>query len=104
MIVRACPSSVLDEVLAQLEAKTPAEVPLTEADLQRILDLDLTSCDFVGDSGCCDPDCWRCHSSLRPENLRTLAKNSAIAAMLFRAWQLRDEQPAWRPGCRMEEP
>lgn len=69
---------------------------LSKADLQQIRDLDLSSCDFVGDSGCCDPDCWQCH--LGPDNLRTLAKNLATAAMLCRAWQQRDEDPVWRPG------
>lgn len=62
-------------------------------------DLDLSSCDFVGDSGCVDPDCWRCHSPLGPENLRTLAANLASAALLCRAWQLRDVCPTWKPGC-----
>jgi len=75
------------------------DVPLTEADLKMIRDLDLTSCDFVGDSGCTDPDCWRCHSPLRPENLRTLAENLAIAALLCWAWKLRDGCPTWKPGC-----
>lgn len=97
--------SVLDEMLAQLDATMPEEVPpATDADIQRIVrDLDLTSCDFVGDSGCVDLDCWRCHSPLRPENLRTLARNLAAAAMLCRAWHLRDLEPAWRPGCRLAE-
>jgi hypothetical protein len=78
------------------------DTPLTEADLESIRQLGLTSCDFVGDSGCCDPNCWRCHSPLRPENLRTLAKNLAAAAMLCRAWQQRDADPAWNPGCNIE--
>jgi hypothetical protein len=78
------------------------DVPLTEAELESLRQLDLTSCDFVGDSGCTDPDCWRCHSLMGPENLRTLAKNLATAAMLCRAWQLRDADPAWRPGCNLE--
>ena len=55
------------------------------------MDLDLTyltSCDFVGDSGCCNPDCWQCHSGIGPENLRTLAKNLVAAAALCRAWQI----------------
>ena len=77
--------------------------PLTEADLKMIRDLNLTSCDFVGDSGCVDPDCWRCHSPLGPENLCALAKNLAAAAILCRAWQMRDDQPAWRPGCNLDE-
>jgi hypothetical protein len=64
----------------------------------------LTSCDFVGDSGCCDPNCWQCHSPLCPENLRRLAKNLASAAMLCRAWALNDEQPSWQPGCSMDAP
>lgn len=63
------------------------------------VNFDLSSCDAVGDSGCTDPDCWRCHSPLRPENLRTLADNLATAAMLFFAWQLRAVCPAWQPGC-----
>ena len=62
----------------------------------------LSSCDFVGDSGCVNPDCWRCHSPLRPENLRTLAKNLQAAAMLCRAWHLREIDPTWRPGCHIE--
>ena len=68
-----------------------------------VRDTDLSSCAFVGDSGCVDPDCWRCHSPLRPENLRTLAKNLAAAAMLCRAWNARDLEPAWRPGCQLDE-
>src|SRR5262249_55016914 len=48
----------LDELLARM----PEEEPLSEADVARVRDLDLTSCDFVGDSGCIDPNCWRCHS------------------------------------------
>ena len=79
------------------------DAPLTEADLKMIRDLNLSSCDFVGDSGCCDPNCWQCHSPLGPENLRTLAKNLAAAAMLCRAWQMRDVAPAWRPGCNLDE-
>lgn len=67
------------------------------------LEIELTSCDFVGDEGCVDPDCWRCHSPMGPENLRTLAKNLAAAAMLCRAWELRGADPAWRPGCNIEE-
>lgn len=69
----------------------------------REISLELTSCDFCGDSGCCDPDCWRCHSPLRPENLRTLAENLRVAGILCRAWQMREEEPAWRPGCNLDE-
>jgi hypothetical protein len=90
--------SLLDEMMAQLEATASPEV--TEADLQRIRDLDLSSCDFC-ESGCSDPDCWRCYSPLRPDNLRRLAKNLAVAAMLCRAWDQRDVDPAWRPGCNL---
>lgn len=75
---------------------------------------ELTSCDFVGDSGCSDPDCWQCHSPLGPEGLRTLAKNLAIAATLCRAHRLGFDEgmdaagvgegyPSahpWTPGCR----
>ena len=89
--------------------------PLTEADLEAVRQLDLTSCDFVGDSGCCDPDYWRCHSPLRTENLRTLAENLAAAAMLCRAHLLGFDEgmdtagvsegyPSsrpWTPGCRL---
>lgn len=88
--------------MTQLDATAPPEVPLTEADLQRLRDLDLSSCDFVGDSGCVDPECWRCHSPLRPENLRAFAKNIATAAMLCRAWSHRDLDPAWQPGCNLD--
>lgn len=95
-------SAVLDEMIASLEATLLPEVPLTEEDLARLRDLDLTSCDFVGDAGCCDPECWRCHSPLRPENLRTLAVNIKTAAMLCRAWELRDAEPDWQPGCKIE--
>lgn len=63
--------------------------------------MNVTSCDFVGDVGCCDPDCWRCHSPLSPAHLRTLAGNLAIAALLCRAWRLHDETPAWSPGCNI---
>jgi len=93
--------SALDELLERLGPEE--DVPLTEEALQRIRDLNLTSCDFVGDSGCVDPDCWQCHSPIGPENLRTLAKNIATAAMLCRAWQLHGEDPAWSPGCNIEE-
>lgn len=94
-------TSPLDAMIASLESSLPAEEPLTEADLQRIRDLNLTSCDFVGDSGCCDPDCWQCHSPIGPEHLRQLAKNIVSAAMLCRAWQERGEHPEWRPGCNI---
>jgi hypothetical protein len=94
-------SAVLDEMIASLEASLPPEAPLTKEDLARIRELDLTSCDFCGD-GCCDPDCWRCYSPLAPDNLRTLAGNLKIAAMLCRAWELRGQEPAWRPGCNIE--
>ena len=77
------------------------DTPLTEEDLASIRQLNLTSCDFVGDSGCCDPNCWQCHSPIGPDNLRHLAKNIAAAAMLCRAWQMRDVDPAWRPGCNI---
>jgi len=94
--------SALDELLERLGVGVEDDdAPLTEADLQGIRDLNLTSCDFVGDSGCVDPDCWQCHSPIGPQNLRTLAKNLAAAAMLCRAWQLRDEDAAWRPGCNL---
>jgi dihydrofolate reductase len=53
------------------------------------------------DGVCSDPDCWLCYSPLRPENLRTLAKNLATAAMLYRAWRLRDEDSNWQPGCNL---
>ena len=79
------------------------DTPLTETDLESIRQLGLTSCDFVGDSGCCDPNCWQCHSPVGPDNLRCLAKNLAAAAMLCRAWQMHDADPAWRPGCHLDE-
>jgi hypothetical protein len=90
--------SLLDELIAN----APPEEPLTEADLKRIGDLGLTSCDFVGDSGCVDPDCWQCHSPLSPTHLRTLAGNIKTAAMLCRAWEQRDVDPEWRPGCNIK--
>jgi hypothetical protein len=76
---------------------------VTEADLESVRRLELTSCDVVGDSGCCDPDCWQCHSPLGPANLRILAKNLATAAWLCRSWQLRGACPWWRPGCGAED-
>lgn len=94
--------SLLDEMVARLEAAAPEEVPLTEAGLQRLGDLYLISCDFVGDSGCCDPDCYHCYAPLRPENLRTLAQNLATAAALCRSWSMHDVEPAWRPGCHLK--
>jgi hypothetical protein len=94
-------SSVLDEMITSLEASLPPEAPLTEEDLARICGLDLTSCDFCG-GGCCDPECWRCYSPRGPENLRQLAKNIETAAMLCRSWELRGEEPDWRPGCKIE--
>jgi hypothetical protein len=79
------------------------DVPLTPAEAEAIREslrrLDLTSCDFVGDSGCSDPDCWRCHSPMGPENLSRLAENIAVAALLSWAWQLREVDPQWTPGC-----
>ena len=95
--------TLLDEMLAKLEAELPEEDdgPVSEEALQRIRDLDLTSCDFTS-NGCTDDDCYRCYSPLRPENLRSLARNIAAAAMLCRSWNLRDQQPDWRPGCCLE--
>ena len=95
--------TLLDEMLAKLEAEMPEEDdgPVSQEVLQRIRDLDLTSCDFTS-NGCTDDDCYRCYSPLRPENLRSLAKNIAAAAMLCRSWNLRDQQPGWRPGCCLE--
>lgn len=87
----------LDELLERLGPEE--DVPLTEADYQSIRDLNLTSCDFVGDSGCVNPNCWQCHSPIGPQNLRTLADNLTFAALLCWAWQLRDVCPTWRPGC-----
>jgi hypothetical protein len=84
----------LDALLADADDK-----PLTEADLESIRQLNLTSCDFVGDSGCCDPNCWQCHSPIGPANLRCLAENLATAGLLYWAWQLRDLCPTWKPGC-----
>lgn len=94
----------LNDLLAT-EGAAERERELTPEERDQLIasvrDLDLTSCDFCGD-GCCDPDCYRCYSPLRPENLRTLAKNLAAAAMLCRAWQMRGDDPAWRPGCHIE--
>lgn len=89
----------LDHFLASIEDLE--DVPLSEADRKAYQELNLSSCDFVGDDGCTDFDCLRCHSLLSPENLRTLARNLAAGAMLCRAWQLRDENPDWRPGCTL---
>lgn len=93
--------SLLDEVVTRLESTVIEEVPLTEADLQRLGDLYLFACAACGD-GCCDPECYHCYSPLRPENLRTLAQNFATAAMLCRAWNMRDNDPAWRPGGHLK--
>ena len=89
--------TVLDEMIASLEARPPSAEPSMEISEELVHAL-LTDDDGV----CSDPECWRCHSPLRPENLRTLAKNLAAAAMLCRAWQLRGEDPAWSPGCHIE--
>jgi len=51
------------------------------------------------DGYCSNPECWRCHSPLRMENLRRLAQNLVDAAMLCRAWELRDVDAEWWPGC-----
>lgn len=93
----------LNDLLAA-EDKAEREMTAEERDklVDSIRDLGLTSCDFCGDDGCCDPECWRCHSPLRPENLRRLAGNFATAAMLCRAWQMRADDPAWRPGCNLK--
>ena len=93
--------SLLDEVIAILEAKSRDLPPLPEVDFKMIQELDLSSCDFCP-SGCTDDDCYRCYSPLRPENLRTFAKNLVAAAMRCRSWQLRDKDPAWRPGCAID--
>jgi hypothetical protein len=90
--------TVLDEMIASLEASAPGEDPgpleLSEEVVHALL---------ADDDGIChDLDCWRCHSPLCPDNLRRLAKNLASAAMLCRAWQQRDEDPSWRPGCNIE--
>lgn len=93
---------------------------LSEEDLQgvRATLRNLTSCDFVGDSGCVDPDCWQCHSPIGPRNLRQLAKNIATAAGLCRAHSLGFDEgmdtagvgegyPSsrpWMPGCRRSAP
>lgn len=108
-IIVELPPIILDDV---------DDTPLTEEDLASIRQLGLTSCDFVGDSGCCDPNCWQCHSPIGPENLRRLAKNLAAAAMLCRAHHLGFEEgmdtagvgegyPSsrpWTPGCRRSTP
>jgi len=88
-------------VMRDVEEDADDEMSPTEREeaLKIVRDLGLTSCDFVGDEGCCDPDCWRCHSPLRPENLRTLADNLATAALLCYAWRLRETCPTWKPGC-----
>lgn len=91
----------LRELLATEDNNRELTAEEREAFAVFVHESNLTSCDFVGDSGCVDPDCWKCHSSLGPENLRTLAKNLAAAAMLCRAWQMRDASPAWRPGCNI---
>jgi hypothetical protein len=77
--------------------------PTSEDVRAALRQLDLTSCDFVEDSGCSDPACWKCHSALRPVCLRTLANNLSIAAMLYRAWAMHAACPAWRPGCNIEK-
>ena len=93
--------TVLDEMIASLEASAPEEAAaFGSLELSDQLVHDLLADD---DGVCSDPDCWRCHSPLCPENLRTLAKNIAIAAQLCRSWQLRDDQPGWRPGCNIEK-
>lgn len=74
----------------------PAE---REEVIRRVRALDLTSCDFAGDAGCAYPECWRCYSPLRPENLRALAANITIASMLCRAWRLCRDDSTWWPGC-----
>ena len=92
-----CPgSSVMVDNRTEDVPLTPAEA---EALRERLQQLNLTSCDFVGDSGCSDPDCWRCHSTMGPENLRMLAENIAVAALLSWAWQLREADPLWTPCC-----
>jgi len=69
--------SLLDEMIARLEAELPEEAPLTEVDLERIRDLDLTSCDFCG-GGCVDADCYHCYASLRPETVSIEVRNEAL--------------------------
>lgn len=103
----------LDSVPEEHEREDPELTAVErEALLAFLRETNLTSCDFCGDSGCSDPDCWRCHSPVGPENLRALAKNLATAAMLCRSWQLGwtagsdprmdDGAPEWRPGCGTE--
>lgn len=65
---------------------------------------EMSSCDFCPD-GCCDLDCYRCYSPLRPENLRTLAENLAIAAALCWSWHLgHGVWQVWQPGCGWSAP
>jgi hypothetical protein len=68
--------------------------------------IELYSCDFVGDRGCCDPECWRCHSPLRPDNLRTLSKNLATAGNLCAARDPRGifgDVPTWTAKAVFQE-
>jgi hypothetical protein len=91
------------KVLIQREAeRAAAAVDVPAQDRTPVFTFDISSCHAVGDAGCCDPDCWYCHSPIGPENLRRLADNLATAAALCRAWQLRDLDPAWRPGCLLD--
>jgi hypothetical protein len=87
-----------EEVKVTMNPLELPEVPMTPLELP-----ELSSCDFVGDLGCSDLDCWYCHSPVGPENLRALARHLATAAMLCRAWRLASTESAWFPGCCIEE-
>ena len=86
--------NLLDELLEQLESK-PGIEPVGE------LSQELVDALLHDDDGCCDLECWRCYSPLSPSHLRTLAQNLASAGMLCRAWQQRDQDSTWRPGCQI---
>jgi hypothetical protein len=106
--IKAAAKQLADDNSSPTDSPNHEEVSMTpeerEAFYAFVRDTNLTSCDFCGDSGCCDPDCWKCHSPLRPENLQRLAANLATAAMLCRSWARCDEDPTWRPGCDLETP
>lgn len=71
----------------------------------KALEPPLTSCDFVGDSGCSDPKCQRCHplnpaSTAQP--MPTPNDRPAIADLVMADVKARDKFGAAKYGTRLQ--